>query len=121
MRQAGRGVVGAGVGGSSANDCDRYGSDYRYDSRYDDRYRYGDRYSYGDDRYRYDDRYRDDRYRDDRYYSDDRSRSSSYSYGSRYESGYSTDRYGCRTVETRAYTREGRLVTRYEQSCPDRY
>lgn len=114
-------VVGAGVGGSSARDCDRYDSNYRYDdSRYGDRYgyqsydRYDDRYGY-DDRYRYDDRY-DDRYR----YGQ-----SGYSYDSRYsssyQSGYATDRYGCRTIETRSYTRDGRLVTRYEQSCPDRY
>ena len=110
-------VVGAGVGGSSARDCERYDSNYRYDdNRYGDN-RYGYQ-SYGqhDNRYGYDDRYRDDRYR----YGQ-----SGYGYSERYSSGYQSsygaDRYGCRTVETRSYTRDGRLVTRYEQSCPDRY
>lgn len=111
-------VVGAGVGGSSARECADYGSNYRYgDSRYgDDRYGY-QTYGRSDDRYGYDDRY----YGDDRYgYSQP-----GYGYDSRYrssyQSGYSADRYGCRTIETRSYTRDGRLVTRYEQSCPDRY
>ena len=105
-------VIGAGVGGSSGRDCDRYygQSDYRYDN---DRYGYQsyDRY---DDGYRYDDRY-DDRYRYGQTYEYDRS------YSSRYQSGYGPDSYGCRTIETQARTRDGRLVTRYEQSCPDRY
>ena len=114
-------VVGAGVGGSTARDCDRY-----YDQS---RYSYGDS-RYGDDRYGYSsyDRY-DDRYGyDDRYYGDDRYRygQSGYSrydrgYSSSYQSGYGVDRYGCRTIESRSYTRDGRMVTRYEQSCPDRY
>ena len=107
-------VVGAGVGGSSARDCDRYEANYRYDdNRYgDDRYGYqtDDRYGY-DDRYRYEDRYA---YGQSGYDYDRR-------YSSGYQSGYSSDRYGCRTIETRSYTRDGRLVTRYEQSCPDRY
>lgn len=111
-------VVGAGVGGSSARDCERYDSNYRYDdSRYGDRYGYqsNDRY---DDRYGYDDRYRDDRYRyGQSNYGYDHDRR----YSGAYQSGYTTDRYGCRTIETRSYTREGRLVTRYERSCPDRY
>ncbi|MDY6923620.1 MAG: glycine zipper 2TM domain-containing protein [Pseudomonadota bacterium] len=131
-------AVGAGVGGSSARDCDRYGSDYRYgdsqygnspygDSRYDDRYgyptdsRYDDRggygysqqqtYGYQSQAYGYD-RYESERsgYDYDRGYSTDR-----------YQSGYGPESYACRTIETRSYDRSGRLVTRYEQSCPDRY
>jgi hypothetical protein len=125
-------AVGAGVGGSSARDCGPYyGSDYRYNDT-----RYGNDYGYPSYEDRYEDRYgrygRDDRYGyDDRYDSDDRYRygQSGYGYDSRYSSrysssyqaGYGADRYGCRTVETRSYTRGGRLVTRYEQSCPDRY
>jgi hypothetical protein len=110
-------VVGAGVGGSSARDCERYDSNYRYDdSRYGDRYGYQspDRY---DDRYGYDDRY----YGDDRYRYGQSAYGYSERYSSGYQSGYATDRYGCRTIETRSYTRDGRLVTRYEQSCPNRY
>jgi hypothetical protein len=101
-------VIGAGVGSSSDRDCGRYSDEYRYSS-------------YGDDRYGYPshDRYDDQAYGYDRYGDYDRS---GYGYD-RYASGsgYSTDRYGCRTVETRTRTRDGRLVTRYEQSCPDRY
>ena len=101
-------VIGASVGHSSDRDCGRYNDQYRYSG------------SYGDDRYGYpsQDRYDDRAYGYDRY---DRYGSYDDRYGEGYRSGYSTDRYGCRTVETRAYTREGRLVTRYEQSCPDRY
>ena len=101
-------VIGASVGSSSDRDCGRYNDQYRYGGSYgDDRYGYPSRDRYDDRAYGY------DRY--DRYGSyDDR-------YGEGYRSGYSTDRYGCRTVETRSYTRDGRLVTRYEQSCPDRY
>ena len=86
-----------------------YGQPYDYDNRYgyqDNRYGYDDR-SYSDDRYRYG--------QSGYGYEYDRR------YSSSYQSGYATDRYGCRTIETRSYTREGRLVTRYEQSCPDRY
>ncbi|MDQ7812497.1 MAG: hypothetical protein RDU12_07290, partial [Brevundimonas sp.] len=73
---------------------------YGYDDRYgyEDRSRYQDRYSYGQSGYDYD-----------------------RSYSSGYQSGYGVDRNGCRTIETRTRTRDGRLVTRYEQSCPDRY
>ena len=100
----------------------RYGYDDRYRVyRYDDRDRYGysqdSRYGYGSQTYGYD-RYGYEQrsgYDYDRGYEYDRR------YSSSYQSGYATDRYGCRTIETRSYTREGRLVTRYEQSCPDRY
>ena len=119
-------VVGAGVGGSSAGDCGRYGSDYRYgDSRYGDGYgyptdsRYDDRSGYGysqEQRYGYESQaYGYDRYGSER---------SGYGYdrgATRYQSGYGPDSYACRTVETRSYDRSGRIVTRYEQSCPDRY
>ena len=99
-------VLGASVASSSGRDCDRYSDQYRYSG------------SYGDDRYGYpnNDRYDDRGYGYDRH--DDYGRSA-YGYDRGYSSGYDT--YGCRTVETRSYTRDGRLVTRYEQSCPDRY
>ena len=99
-------VLGASVASSSGRDCDRYSDQYRYSG------------SYGDDRYGYP---RHDRY-DDRGYGYDRHDDygrSAYGYDRGYSSGYDT--YGCRTVETRSFTRDGRLVTRYEQSCPDRY
>lgn len=103
-------VVGAGVGGSSARDCGDYARyDYRYDqSRYGDGYQSYDR---GYDRNDYD---RYDRY--GRSYQDRYQSGSSSSYG--YQSGYQT---GCRTVAVRSRTYDGRYVTRYEQSCPDRY
>lgn len=100
------GVLGAVVGASvasSARDCGPSAYDYRYDQSgygyqaapYDDRYSGYDRY---DDRSRYDDRY------------DDRNR------------GYQgADSYGCRTVSTQIRDRYGRVTTRYEQSCPNRY
>ncbi|MGZ9099772.1 MAG: glycine zipper 2TM domain-containing protein [Brevundimonas sp.] len=110
-------IVGAGVSGSardgyatrdgySTRDCGPSGYDYRYDQsgygyqtdRYDDRSSGYDRSSYG---------YQTDRY-DDRY--DDRSRA--------YQGA---DSYGCRTVAVRVRDGYGRLVTRYEQSCPNRY
>ena len=99
-------VLGASVASSSGRDCDRYSDQYRYSG------------SYGDDRYGYPshDRYDDRGYGYDR--RDDYGRSA-YGYDRGFSSGYDT--YGCRTVETRSYTRDGRLVTRYEQSCPDRY
>lgn len=119
-------VVGAGVGGSSAGDCDRYGSDYRYsDSRYGDGYgypvdsRYDDRGGYGYSQQQ-DYGYQSQAYGYDRYESGQ----SGYGYdrgATRYQSGYGPDSYACRTVETRSYDRSGRLITRYEQSCPDRY
>ncbi len=119
-------VVGAGVGGSSANDCGRYGSDYRYSDR-----GYGDSYGYPTDP-RYDDRGGYGYSQDQRYgyetqtYGYDRYESGQSGYGydrgdTRYQSGHGPDSYACRTVETRSYDRSGRIVTRYEQSCPDRY
>ena len=90
-------VVGGAIGNRSARDCDRYDarSDYRYDG-------------YASNGY-YQDRGYDNRY-DDRYRQDER-----YGYGDR--SGYRSDRYGCRTVETRTRDWNGRLVSRYEEVC----
>ena len=110
-------VVGAGVGGSSA-DCDRYGSNYRYnDSRYGSGYGYPADPRYDDRGYGYDSQaYGYGRYEYERSgYDYDRG------YNTRYQSGYGPDSYGCRTLESRSYDRNGRLVTRYEQSCADRY
>ncbi|MDO9588269.1 MAG: hypothetical protein Q8R45_04655 [Brevundimonas sp.] len=105
-------IVGAGVSGSSARDgystrdCGPNGYDYRYDQsgygyqtdRYDDRSTGYDRGGYG---------YQTDHY-DDRY-------------GDRSRSYQGADSYGCRTVAVRVRDRYGRYVTRYEQSCPNRY
>lgn len=110
-------VVGAGVGGSSARDCDsRYG--YDYDRSRSDGYRYGSD-GYQDRGYQSYDRYETypaRSYDYDRYGSDRDRYDRGYANQSGYQSGY-----GCRTVETRTRTRDGRVVTRYEQSCPDRY
>ena len=102
-------AIGAGVGNDSARDC---GRDYDR-SAYDyDRYSAYGRTQYGYDQYRDDRAYRYDGY--DRYGSYDR-------YGDGYAERYSDYRAGCRTTETTRRTRDGRLITRYEQSCPDRY
>lgn len=112
-------VVGAAVGGSSARDCgDQARYDYRYDQsgygqpRYDDRSRYGSQAPYSESYgYQSYDRGYDRDY--------DRSYQSGYGQSAYGQSGYSQT--GCRTVEVRSRTYDGRYVTRYEQSCPDRY
>jgi len=115
-------AVGASVGGSSARDCgyDQSSYNYRYGQpQYDNR-------SYGDSaRYGYDDRgyssqgsgyQSDDRYGEQAYGYDRQGYEQPYRYqrGDRYQSG-------CRTVAVRSRDGYGRTVTRYQQSCPDRY
>jgi hypothetical protein len=102
--------VGTSSGGRDGVDCDRYHdqSRYSYDTApYDNR-----AYGYG----AYDPRYEQGRAYDPRY-----EQGRAYDYNRTYANDGYGDPYACRTVETRSYDRYGRLVTRYEQSCPDRY
>ncbi|HEY0103994.1 MAG TPA: hypothetical protein VGB60_11050 [Brevundimonas sp.] len=113
-------AIGAGVGGDSACARGSTAYDYRYDQS-----RYGDDYRYRSDNrgYDYDRGYDDRRYDNDQRYDYDRYNSSGRTYD-RYDRSYSSS-YGhsssCRTVEVRSRDHYGRVVTRYEQSCPDRY
>lgn len=103
-------AIGAGIGDSTARCDDRSGYGYGYDDpRYGDRRYEGATYGYPSDS-RYDDR----SYGYDRY---DYGRSSPYP-DDRYQSGYQN---GCRTIETQSRSWDGRIVTRYEQSCPRGY
>lgn len=96
-------VVGAAVGGDSAN-CRGQADRYDYDRRGYDQRAYDQR-GYGYDGYDRDRRY------------DDYDRRA-YDYR---QNDYGYDRNGCRIVETRTQDRYGRVVTRREEVCRDRY